>query len=121
MSWDKRMGYLFKGGQQTAQELTGAIPKGSSRPNFFIFESFIEDGSYVKLREISFFYNLKLNKPYLKNIKFTASGTNLISFDNYYGFDPEVNTEGQSNGVRGQDMANVPIPQIYKFGVILNF
>jgi len=121
MSWDKRMGYLFKGGQQTAQELNGVIPKGSSRPNFFIFESFIEDGSYVKLRELALFYNLKINKPYLNNIKFTASGTNLISFDNYYGFDPEVNTEGQSNGVRGQDMANVPIPQVYKLGVILNF
>lgn len=121
MSWDKRMGYLFKGGEQTALELTGQEPIGSLRPNFFIFESFIEDGSYVKLREVALFYNLKVNKPYLKNIKFTASGTNLISFDNYYGFDPEVNTEGQSNGVRGQDMANVPIPQVYKFGVILNF
>jgi TonB-linked SusC/RagA family outer membrane protein len=121
MSWDKRMGYLFKGGQQTAQELNGDVPKGSSRPNFFIFESFIEDGSYIKLREVALFYNLKIDKPYLYNVKFTLSGTNLISFDNYYGFDPEVNTEGQSNGVRGQDMANVPIPQVYKFGVILNF
>lgn len=121
MSWDKRMGYLFKGGQQTAQELNGDVPKGSSRPNFFIFESFIEDGSYIKLREVALFYNLKIDKPYLDNVKFTLSGTNLISFDNYYGFDPEVNTEGQSNGVRGQDMANVPIPQVYKFGVILNF
>jgi len=121
MSWDKRMGGLFKGGQQTAQELRGEVPQGSSRPHFFIFESFIEDGSYVKLREVALFYNLKVEKPYLDNIKFTASGTNLISFDNYYGFDPEVNTEGQSNGVRGQDMANVPIPQVYKFGIILNF
>lgn len=121
MSWDKRMGYLFKGGQQTALELNGTIPKGSSKPNFFIFESFIEDGSYVKLREVSLFYNLNVNKPYLNNIKFTLSGTNLISFDNYYGFDPEVNTEGQSNGVRGQDMANVPIPQVYKLGLIFNF
>ena len=49
------------------------------------------------------------------------SGTNLISIDNYYGFDPEVNTESQSNGSRGQDMANVPIPQVFKLGVIFNF
>lgn len=121
MSWDKRMGYLFKGGQQTAQELRGEVPIGSSKPNFFIFESFIEDGSYIKLREVALYYNLRIDKPYLESIKFTASGTNLLSFDNYYGFDPEVNTEGQSNGVRGQDMANVPIPQVYKIGVILNF
>jgi len=121
MSWDKRMGYLFAGGKATADELNGIIPKGNSIANFGIFESFIEDGSYLKLREVALTYNLKLNKNYIKNVKFTLSGTNLISIDNYYGFDPEVNTQGQTNGVTGQDMANVPIPAVYKFGVIFNF
>ena len=121
MSWDKRMGYLFKGGQQAAQELTGEIPAGSSRPNFFVFESFIEDGSYIKMREISLYYNWRVKNSMIENVKFTASGTNLFSIDNYYGFDPEVNTEGQSNGVRGQDMANVPIPKVYQLSVIVNF
>lgn len=121
MSWDKRMGYLFAGGKATADELNGIIPKGNSIANFGIFESFIEDGSYIKLREVALTYNLKLNKNYIKNVKFTLSGTNLISIDNYYGFDPEVNTQGQTNGVTGQDMANVPIPAVYKFGVIFNF
>ncbi|MEN8187772.1 MAG: SusC/RagA family TonB-linked outer membrane protein, partial [Bacteroidota bacterium] len=121
MSWDKRMGYLFKGGEQTALELTGEIPKGSSSPNFSIFESFIEDASYIKMREISMYYNWILDNDIVDNIKITASGTNLFSIDDYYSFDPEVNTEGQSNGVRGQDMANVPIPQVYKLGVTINF
>ncbi|MCF6181196.1 SusC/RagA family TonB-linked outer membrane protein [Lutibacter sp.] len=121
MSWDKRMGYLFKGGKSTADELNGIIPKGSSVANFGIFQSFIEDGSYIKLREIALTYNLKLNKSYLKNVKFTLSGNNLISIDNYWGSDPEVNTEGQTNGVKGQEMANVPIPAVYKLGVIFNF
>lgn len=121
MSWDKRMGYLFKGGQPTAQELSGEIPKGSSSPNFSIFESFIEDGSYIKMRELTLYYNWRLKSSVVENIKISASGTNLFSIDDYYGFDPEVNTEGQSNGVRGQDMANVPIPQVYKLGVIVNF
>ena len=105
----------------TADELNGVVPKGSSSANFGIFESFIEDGSYFKLREVALTYNLKLDKSYLDNVKFTLSGTNLISIDNYYGFDPEVNTESQSNGSRGQDMANVPIPQVFKLGVIFNF
>lgn len=121
MSWDKRMAYLFAGGKFGANELNGITPKGHSSANFGIFESFIEDGSYLKLREVALTYNLKLNKNYINNIKFSLSGTNLISVDNYYGFDPEVNTEGQTNGVTGQDMANVPIPQVYKFGVIFNF
>jgi len=121
MSWDKRMGYLFAGGKATADELNGIIPKGNSVANFGIFQSFIEDGSYIKLREVALTYNLKLKNSYIKDVKFTLSGNNLISIDHYYGFDPEVNTEGQTNGVLGQDMANVPIPQVYKFGVIFNF
>ncbi len=121
MSWDKRMAYLFAGGKATADELNGDIPKGSSGKNFRLYESFIEDGSYIKLREVSFSYNLLINKSYMDNIKFNLSATNLFSIDNYYGFDPEVNTEAQSNGVRGQDMANVPIPQVFKLGVIFNF
>lgn len=121
MSWDKRMAYLFAGGKFAGDELKGIVTKGSSRKNFGIFESFIEDGSYVKLREVALTYDLKLKENFIDNIKFSLSGTNLISFDNYYGFDPEVNTGGQTNGVIGQDMANVPIPQVYKLGVIFNF
>ncbi len=121
MSWDKRMFDLFPGGEATAKELRGEIPKGSSFPKFFIYESFIEDGSFVKLRELSLSYDLKLKTSWIDDLKFTLSGTNLVSWDNYYGFDPEVNTEGQSNGVRGQDMANVPIPRVYRFGVTAHF
>ncbi|MEA1896722.1 MAG: SusC/RagA family TonB-linked outer membrane protein [Bacteroidota bacterium] len=120
MSWDKRMFNLFPGGEATAQELRGEKDKGSAFPNFFIYESFIEDGSFVKLREVSLSYDLKLN-TWVNGLKFTLSGSNLMSIDNYFGFDPEVNTEAQSNGIRGQDMANVPIPRIYKFGITASF
>jgi hypothetical protein len=121
LSWDKRMNYLFKGGEATGLELSGEIPKGSSSPKFGISESFIEDGSYVKLREVALSYNLKLNKSYLKSVKLTASGNNLISWDNHWGFDPEVNTGGQLNGVMGVQMASVPIPRVFKLGAKFNF
>ena len=123
MNWNKRMGYLFPGGEPQGLELTGEIPVGSSRPNFFIFESFIEDGSYVKIRDIYLSYNLKIknSKSFLRSILFSFDGSNIASFDNYSGPDPEVNTEGQSNGVRGQDMANVPIPKVYSFGMSFKF
>ncbi len=121
MSWDKRMFDLFPGGEATAKELRGEIPKGSSFPNFFIYQSFIEDGSFVKLRDVALSYNLKLKSNWINSLKFTLSGSNLISWDNYWGFDPEVNTESQSNGVRGQDMANVPIPKVFRFGIVASF
>jgi len=123
MNWNKRMGYLFQGGAPQGLELTGKIPKGSSRPNFFIFQSFIEDGSYVKVRDVSLSYDLKIKKTksFLKSIRFSLDGSNLLSFDRYSGPDPEVNTDGQSNGVRGQDMANVPIPRTFRFGMSFRF
>ena len=121
MSWDKRMFNLFPGGEATADELNGINDKGAANPNFNIYESFIEDGSFVKLREVALSYNLKPQTKLINNIRFTLSGSNLASYDNYFGFDPEVNTEAQSNGVRGQDMANVPIPRIYKFDITASF
>jgi len=121
MSWDKRISDRFEGGQAFGQELQGIIPKGSSAAKYLIFETFIEDGSFVKLREVYMSYNLKIEKSFLENVKFTLSGNNLISWDNYFGFDPEVNTGGQTNGVSGHVMASVPIPRTYKFGVVFNF
>ncbi len=121
MDWDQRMFYLFPGGQATAQELRGEIPKGSSFPRFFIYQSFINNGSFVKLRDVSLSYDLKLKNNWVRSLKFSLSGSNLVSWDHYWGFDPEVNTEGQSNGVRGQDMANVPIPKVFRFGIVATF
>jgi TonB-linked SusC/RagA family outer membrane protein len=121
MDWNKRMFDLFPGGDATAKELRGEIPKGSSFPKFFIYQSFVEDGSFVKLRDVVLSYNLKFHNNWLKSLKFSLSGSNLVSWDHYWGYDPEVNTEGQSNGVRGQDMATVPIPRVYRFGIVANF
>jgi TonB-linked SusC/RagA family outer membrane protein len=121
MCWDKRMFDLFPGGEATAKELRGEIPKGSSFPKFFIYQSFIEDGSFVKLRDVALSYDLKIKSSWVHSLKFTLSGSNLVSWDHYWGFDPEVNTEAQSNGVRGQDMANVPIPRVYRFGIVATF
>jgi len=122
LSWDRRMGFLFAGGETAGEELNDAdTPKAHNKPKFFIYESFVEDGSFIKLREVALTYNLKLNKSYLNNILFTASGNNLISWDNHWGFDPEINTAGQANGIMGQQMATVPIPRVFKLGMKFNF
>jgi len=59
---------------------------------------FIEDGSFVKIREISLSYILGKSglgsKIPVDEIKFTVSGRNLYTFTNYTGFDPEVALTG---------------------------
>ncbi|MDC1540218.1 TonB-dependent receptor [Flavobacteriaceae bacterium] len=59
---------------------------------------FIEDGSFVKIREISLSYAMGKSilgtKIPVDEIKFIVSGRNLYTFTNYSGFDPEVALSG---------------------------
>lgn len=121
LSWDTRMFYRFGGGPETGRELRGESVRGTGAAKFGIAESYIEDGSYVKLREISASYLLKNPLEGIDSVKFTLTGRNLFSIDNFSGYDPEVNMDGQSNGARGGVMGLVPIPSVVKFGVIATF
>ena len=62
----------------------------------------VEDGTYLKLREMSLYYNLgakKLSKfanGFVKGIKVGIIGRNLLTFTNYSGYDPEVQTNDSS-------------------------
>lgn len=60
-----------------------------------INNKFIEDGSYIKLRDISLFYNLKLSKiKFAKSIKIGVIAHNAYTFTKYSGYDPEVAYSG---------------------------
>ncbi len=122
-NWNRRLldNVIFGGGSNVGEELLGNRPKGLGGAQAGIFEEFIEDGSFVKLRELSLSYNLKLPFETIDNLKISLIGRNLISWDDYSGWDPEVNTAGQSNGVRGFDFAAVPIPRTYQLGLSVNF
>ncbi|WP_299782215.1 SusC/RagA family TonB-linked outer membrane protein [uncultured Formosa sp.] len=121
LSWDTRMLYRFGGGEQTAKELRGESVRGTGAANFSIAESYIEDGSYIKLRELSTSYLLKDPLQGVDSVRFTLTGRNLLSIDSFSGHDPEVNMDGQSNGSRGGVMGLVPIPRVIKFGVVATF
>lgn len=102
-------------------ELRGEVPKGTSAALFSIMENWIEKGSFVKVREVSASYNWARPNSKIKNIRFSLAGRNLFSFDNYSGWDPEVNAAGQSNAVRGFDFVEVPLPRQVIAGVNLTF
>lgn len=120
-NWNRRLldNVIFGGGSGVADELNGDAPKGLGRSEANIFEEFVEDGSFVKLRELSLSYSIKPKKNF-ENIEVSLIGRNLLSFDNYSGWDPEINTPGQSNGVRGFDFAGVPIPRSYMLSLRFN-
>ena len=112
---------IFGGGPNVGQELLGNLPKGLGGRQAGIFEEFVEDGSFVKLREVALSYTFYPKNTFINNVEVNLIGRNLISWDDYTGFDPEVNTPGQSNGVRGFDFASVPIPSTVQLGFNVSF
>ncbi|MDX1761061.1 MAG: SusC/RagA family TonB-linked outer membrane protein [Christiangramia sp.] len=122
-NWNRRLldNVIFGGGSNVGEELLGNRPKGYGGAQANIFEEFVEDGSFVKLREVSLAYTFYKPFNYIDNIRLSAVGRNLVSWDDYSGWDPEINSAGQSNGVRGFDFAGVPIPRTIQFGVNVSF
>ncbi len=103
------------------KELEGSLPAGYNKAVFSIFENWIENGSYVKLRELSVsktFYPKFFN---ISSLQVSLIGRNLLVFTKYSGYDPEVNVGGQRTGIRGFDFVEVPIPRSALLKLAFNF
>lgn len=70
-------------------------------------DRWIEDGSYIRLREITLSYNVPLPKTWSQSLTIFATGENLITFTNYMGLDPEFSS-GNSPLYRGMDIGMTP-------------
>lgn len=85
---------------------------------------FVEDGSYVRLRNVSVSYDLSkyLEKTFIKGLTLTASGRNLLTFSNYSGLDPEaVGTNVNNPLYRGIDLWSFPNMRTFTFAVNFRF
>lgn len=89
-----------------------------------ISNRYIEDGSYLRIKNITFGYNLPRNlikKISVENVRVYANIQNLHTFTKYSGYDPEVGASTASSNVYGLDNGRYPSPQIYSFGINLSF
>ena len=107
-------------GKVAEKEQMGLIPRGYITGVYAIEEWRVDKGDYVKLRELSLSYNLG-KVAFANNLSINFSGRNLISWDKYNGYDPEVNSGGQSTILRGIDFGATPIPRTFSFGVKADF
>ena len=136
-NFTRRLGSLFVFGttEDYGFELDGTAPidyyrnstytspsgETTAYGTFSLFENWIEDGSFVKLRELSASYIVPAQYVRglgLGGLRATVYGRNLFSLDSYSGYDPETNVGGQRNTVRGYDFVQVPIPRT--FGLTLS-
>lgn len=86
---------------------------------------FIEDGSYVRLRNVTFAYNLPkslISKVKLSNVRLYVTGQNLLTFTKYSGWDPEVNADDVvTNIALGYDFYTTPQAKTIMGGLNISF
>lgn len=116
--WRTRQG--VGGGKVAEQEQMGLLPRGYVSGVYAIEEWRIDNGSFVKLREVALSYNIGKVKS-ISNLTVVLSGRNLISWDKYKGYDPELNSAGQSTILRNIDFGSVPIPRTFTLGLQAKF
>jgi len=96
----------------TPEKTNAKYPKPSNKINGNFSTRFIEDGSYLKLRNIMLAYSLPVQNWKLgsfKSAQIYVSAQNLIRITNYSGYDPEVNAYGSANSItQGVDYTVYP-------------
>jgi len=85
---------------------------------------YLFDGSYVRIRNINLAYAIP--KPVIERMKLQsltvfADATNLFTFTDYPGYDPEGTTTGDNVAGTGVDFFAYPNPRTYSLGVRLSF
>lgn len=99
-----------------------ASVEGSS--NLFFHSGYVEDGSFLKINNISLGYTLPkslVSKVKLSNVRFYATGYNLYTWTGYSGYDPEVNTYPNSGLTPGIDWGAYPSATSIVFGANITF
>lgn len=91
-----------------------------------ISDRYIEDGSYIRLKNITLGYTLRkewLRKLRLENLRVYCNIQNLCTITGYSGYDPEVgaSTQDSSGLVYGLDGGRYPSPTVYSFGLNVSF
>jgi hypothetical protein len=88
-----------------------------------ISSRFIEDGSYLRLKNVTLGYTLPDNftrRFHVSKLRLYATAQNLFCLTSYSGYDPEVNTL-TSPLMPGLDWGAYPKSNVYTFGVELQF
>ena len=96
------------------------------RPTQRVASQFLEDGSFVKLREISVTFDLpsryySMAGGRVSGVRLQLLARNLATWTDYWGLDPEFNNFGNTNLNRFIDLAPYPPAKQFFFGFDIGF
>ncbi|MEO7987800.1 MAG: SusC/RagA family TonB-linked outer membrane protein, partial [Gemmatimonadales bacterium] len=118
--------YLYDAGQNSKDYLTAGQQRQVDIGNG-LTQTYVQDGSYLKLREVTLAYNLPENVTRglfgssVRYARLALSGRNLLRFTGYRGLDPEVSNFSNQAIVRNIDVAPFPPSRSFYFSVDLGF
>lgn len=99
-------------------------PSVTGSANAFIPVSWaVEDGSFVRINNVSIGYTIPgnlLRRAKISRLRIYVTGNNLYVFTHYSGYDPEVNTRRSTPATPGVDYSAYPRSRNFVFGVNLS-
>ncbi len=96
----------------------------SKNMNWRVSDRYVEDGSYIRIQNISLGYTFPkkwLQHTPITNLKIYANLQNLYTWSKYDGYDPEVGCLYGNTLMNGIDYGRYPSPRIYTFGLNVSF
>lgn len=106
---------------------TNASNKVPSQDGYIVndvYSRFIEDGSFLRLKNITLGYTLPhkwTRKFHASKLRIYATGQNLFCISGYSGYDPEVNSASSNPMTPGLDWGAYPKSRVFTFGIDLQF
>ncbi len=98
-------------------------PDVIANPRFGTFGAagYIEDGSYIRLREVGLYWTVPAKIDWFERLRIGVSGKNILTITDYTSYDPETSAFGPSGLSQGIEVAPFPSAAQYYFHVGLTF
>jgi len=136
--WNLTRGYTFGGNADardaTTTEILNQWSPTNESSNISAYSAtsrealqssrWVEDGSFIRLNNISLGYYLPeslLSRTFIKGIKIYASAQNILMITDYSGYDPEINSGRNSDVDQSVDWGAYPNPRTITFGINAQF
>ena len=123
-----RVGMIDPEGERTFDNMcvlnpgstTYRIDQADNNKNGRISSVFVEDASYLRIKNLALGYTLPkslIGRIGIENLRVYCNIQNLYTFTKYKGYDPEVGSLNQNVLLRGVDYARYPSQRMFTFGL----
>lgn len=110
----------------TESNVDGSLPRftNTNINNVYISDRYVEDGSYLRIQNVSLGYRLPdniLSKTPVSSFRVYVSVQNLHTFSKYSGYSPEIGAFNNSIKLMNVDAGHYPNPRVFTVGANIEF